>query len=1165
MRCVKYIHVACLILLVMACQVKNEGGTLFELLSSDQTGVTFSNDIFSNDTLNAMNYDYIYNGGGVAVGDINQDGLSDIFFSGNMVSSRLYLNKGNFQFEDITESAGLVTDVWVTGASMVDINGDDLIDIYLSVANKNPELSANRLYINNGDGTFTEKAEEYGIADRGYSTHAAFFDYDMDGYLDLYVLTNAYEISNKNYVRPKKISGESPSTDRLYRNNGDGTFSDVSKEAGILVEGYGLGIAIADFNRDGWPDIYVANDFLTNDLIWINNQDGTFSDKAGEYLKHQSFNGMGVDVADFNNDGFVDIAVMDMLPPDNLRQKTMFPDINYNQFRMILSMGYTPQYVRNTLQLNNQNNTFSEIGQLAGMHETDWSWTPLFADFNNSGFKDLFITNGYRKDVTNLDFIVHNQDQSMFGTSDAKRKETMKKLNQLEGAHIHNFMFKNNGTLAMEDVSKEWGFGAPNYSNGAAFVDLDNDGDLDLVINNIDLEASIYKNKSENRSDNHYLQIKLIGASPNTMGLGTKITISTANGKQYHEQHLYRGYKSTVTDVVHFGLGTMEMVERIEVIWPDGRNQILLDVAANQRISLLQDEAVKDPNSVEVAEIETYLTEITGKEGLRYFHEENDYMDFKDQFLLPHKFSKNGPGIAVGDVNGDGLEDFYIGGSAGFSGKIFIQKSNGFEPTDSKFHPASDDMGALFFDANNNGFLDLYVVSGGSTYPAGMPQYQDRLYLNNGKGEFSWSEDALPDARDSGSKVAAADFDQDGYLDLFLGGRVVPGNYPLAAQSRLLKNNKGKFEDVTSEVLPELLELGLVTDAIWSDFDGDGKVDLIVVGEWMPITFFRNQGGTFKNVTNATGLGQTHGWWNSIAAGDFTGDGKIDYVLGNLGLNSKNKASLEEPLRIYAKDFDQNNSLDPLMTRYIMGTEYPVHPRDNLISQIPSMKRRFPKYQLYGESHIEKVLTKEERNSAYQLSAVFMESAFLENLGNGKFKMRPLPLEAQISPVFGILTDDYNGDGNLDILLSGNSYASEIQSGWYDAGIGLLLEGDGQGNFQPVHHTRSGFFVDLDAKGMAKIYNKSNQPIILAASNGGELKSFRVNNSESTDVFNPETLDSKVVIQLQNGNQITLELRYGNSYLSHSSRKIPIPDNASQVTIFNSMGELRKLNLSLMR
>ncbi|MCC5930276.1 MAG: VCBS repeat-containing protein [Cyclobacteriaceae bacterium] len=1154
----------CLLLITfnffLSCNLPSDREKLFEAIPSRHSNVDFSNIINTNDTFNALNFDYIYNGGGVAVGDINNDGLPDLFFSGNMVSSKLYLNKGNFVFEDITESAGVSTHVWITGVSMVDINHDGFTDMYLCVASKDSTLSKNLLFINNGDNTFTESAAQYGLDDAGYSTHAAFFDYDGDGDLDVYVLTNAYVSSNRNVVRQKKTDGESVSTDRLYRNNGDGTFTNVSREAGILIEGYGLGVAIADINRDGWPDIYVANDFITNDLLWINNQDGTFTDKASEYLKHQSFNGMGVDIADFNNDGLVDIVVMDMLPPDNLRQKTMFPDINYNQFRMILSLGYTPQYVRNTLQLNNGNNTFSEIGLMAGIHETDWSWAPLFADFDNSGFKDLFITNGYRKDVTNLDFISYNMEQKVFGTEEAKHEEAMRQLAKLQGAHIHNYMFKNPGSLIFEDVSHDWGFGEATYSNGAAFADLDNDGDLDLIINNIDLEASLFKNHSDKLSENNYLQIRLLGSDKNTMALGSQVTLQTGNTKQFYEHYIHRGYKSTVSDVIHFGLGKTNVVDHLMVVWPDGKVTEINGVNANQRIEI----SYQDASEKSIDENE--LDETTGDQlfkrhslsGLDYKHQVINYADFYDQFLLPHKFSRNGPGIAVGDINGDGLEDFYIGGAAGFPGTFFIRNQNGFEQRSHDLHIENEDLGVLLFDANGNGFPDLYVVSGGNSYhKSEKEKFRDRLYFNDGSGKFTWQPEALPDIFTSGSKVTAADFDGDGDLDLFVGGRIIPGEYPLPARSYILRNNNGVFEDVSEQVLPQLKQLGLVTDAIWTDFDQDGKIDLIVVGEWMPVTFFKNENGIFKNVTGNSGTGHLKGWWNSIAAGDFNKDGKMDYIVGNLGLNTKLKADAKMPLRMYADDFDQNGSIDPIMSRYIQGREHVIHPRDNLIKQIASMKRRFPKYHIYGESDISTTLTKDEIRNSYSLEANFMESAYLENLGNGMFSLKALPEEAQIAPVFGLLVRDFDGDGNPDVLIAGNSYATEIHSGWYDAGKGLLLRGDGKGNFDPVHHSQSGFFADTDAKGMAELQVDEFTGLILVASNEDSLATFMINYDGGERVFNPKPDDYKANLYYDHHRFSVVEFQYGSGYLSHSSRYFRVPKEVVNIEMVNYKGDKR--------
>jgi hypothetical protein len=640
-----------------SCKEHNQEAALFESLPSSTTHIDFANTITTSDTLNAILFDYVYNGGGVAVGDINNDSLPDIYFTGNQVSGKLYLNKGNFVFEDITQKANVITSQWTTGVSMVDINADGFLDIYICAAGKDTSTSSNLLYINNGDNTFVEKASEYGLADVGYSTQAAFLDYDKDGDLDMYLLTNAYETFNRNTTKPKQLKGESKSTDRLYRNNGNNTFSNVSAEAGILIEGYGLGVAVSDINLDGWPDIYVANDFITNDILWINNGDGTFSDQAAQATRHQSHNGMGTDVADFNNDGLVDIVVLDMLPEDNLRQKTMFPAINYDRFEMTLQYGYIPQYVRNTLQLNNGNGTFSEIGQLAGIHNTDWSWSSLFADYDNDGLKDLLITNGYRKDVTHLDFITYNRENSMFGTDETNRKANAKKLEELQGAKVHNYIFQNKGDLTFTDKSLQWGMDEPTYSNGAAYADLDNDGDLDLVINNIDQKASLYRNNAEKHLKNNYLQIVLQGDSLNKGGIGTKISLFSNGQLQYQENSPYRGYKSTVDTPLHFGLGKQSRIDSLKVVWPDGKYQLLENLQANRRITISYLDAGPMPDKRKNTEV-PLLTQVGPKNGIAYKHQESGYVDFKVQPLIPHKFSQNGPGIAVGDVDANGLDDF---------------------------------------------------------------------------------------------------------------------------------------------------------------------------------------------------------------------------------------------------------------------------------------------------------------------------------------------------------------------------------------------------------------------------------------------------------------------------------------------------------------------------
>lgn len=1150
------------VFLLSSCN-KNKDSQLFHLLSPDDTGVTFSNTLTESDTLNAIDYDYLYNGAGIAIGDIDNDGLQDIFFGGNMVSSKLYLNKGNLQFEDITKKAGVATDRWVTGVSMADVNSDGYTDIYVCVAGPNKSAEKpNMLFINNGNGTFAESANAYGLADTGYSTQAAFFDYDRDGDLDLYLLTNALENFPRNNARPKKVNGQGLSTDRLYRNNGNNTFTNVSREAGILIEGYGLGVGIADINNDGWPDIYASNDFITNDILYISNGDGTFTDRSKQYLKHQSWNAMGTDIADFNNDGLLDIVTVDMLPPDNQREKTMIAAANYDRYERNLSLDYQPQYIRNSLQLNNGNGTFSEVGQLAGIYRTDWSWAPLFADYDNDGYKDLLITNGYRKDVTNLDFIIYKRQEGQFG-DDAHQSKTMAKLiKELPGVKVHNYIYQNTGNLSFTDKSEEWGLDAPSYTNGAAFADLDNDGDLDLVMNNIDEAAFIYRNDANTLPDRHHLRIKLEGDAKNKAGLGAKLTLRYGGHQLYHDHSVYRGYKSTVENVVHFGLGKVTQVDTLEVVWPDGRQQIIQNVKADQVLTVRYADATDLGATPAATTIATLFNGMDSTAtGIGYRHRENDFVDFKLQPLLMQKYSQGGPGIAVGDVNEDGLEDFYIGGSSDASGMLYLQQTNGkFKGapfTDTIKH--GDDMGSLFFDADNDGDLDLYVVSGGSEFREESAEYQDRLYRNNGKGAFTLIPSALPGTRSSGSCVVAADYDQDGDLDLFVGGRVVPQRYPLPATSYILQNNGGRFTDVTDKVCPELQQIGLVTAALWTDADQDGQVDLMLTGEWMPVTLFRNKNGRFVNVTRDSGLQDAIGWWNSLAAGDFDNDGDMDYIGGNFGLNSAYKASAEEPVTITAKDFDNNGSIDPVLGHYLMGKNYPAHPRDAMTDQMVSLRRKFQTFSQYASIGYGDLFSREELSGAIVAKSTHLQSSYIENLGNGKFKINPLPVQAQFAPVFGITVNDYNGDGNLDLLLTGNNYGTEIQAGWYDASIGLYLQGNGKGGFAPVPVSRSGFFVDTDAKGIAELALPDGRSLILSASNQGPVKAFTYMQKKEIVPLRPS--DAWAVVTLQNGKSRRQEFYYGSTYLSQSSRTLAVPTGAQAVKIYDFNGRNRQVVL----
>lgn len=1171
--------VALIALALAACG--SQEPSLFLLRSAEETGITFANLLEEDDSLyNALDFDYIYNGAGVGVGDLNNDGLQDVFFAANMVSSRLYLNGGDFRFEDVTEAAGLATDAWATGVSMVDIDQDGLLDIYLSVAGPDSEdTRANLLFVNQGadeDGVprFVEQAEEYGIADTGYSTHAVFMDYDRDGLLDLYVLTNALESFHRNLIRPKRMGGEASSTDRLYRNNGDGTFTDVSREAGILIEGYGLGVVAADLNGNGWTDIYVANDFLTNDLVWVNNGDGTFTNRAGDYLKHQSHNSMGVDIADFNNDALLDIMVADMLPRDNLRKKLMLAGSNYDAFHMKLGLGYEPQYVRNVLQLNNGigpggEPSFSEIGQLAGVHDTDWSWAPLFVDVNNNGLRDLLVTNGYRRDVTNLDFIAFSQEsQTMQGDAD-RTTGLLEALRALPEVELPNYVFRNNGDLTFTDETEAWGLDIPSYSTGAAFADLNNDGDLDLVISNIDGEAFVFENRSESLPDRNFLRVALEGPPGDVDGYGAKLMIRYGAEVQYDDYSPYRGYKSSVEQVVHFGLGAVTRVDSLAIEWPDGSSQVLRDIAANQVLTLRHADANRGESTKQALESSAlerdYLFDARSLEnGLDFRHESRELADFKHTPLLPHKHSQNGPGIAVGDVTGNGLEDVYIGTGRGQEKAVFLQTEPGrFMRSAIDDDETFEDMGALFFDANGDGRLDLYVVSGGgflTNYPA---EYQDRLYINDGGGTFRRAEDeALPEVVSSGSCVIAADYDGDGRLDLFVCGRIRPGEYPLPARSYLLRNESEpggpvRFADVTDEVATGLADVGLVTDALWTDFDQDGSIDLILVGEWMPITFFRNDGGRFVDITDATGLGKTNGWWNSIVAGDFDNNGRVDYIVGNLGLNSEYRASEHEPMRVHAADFDNNGSIDPVLSYYIQGESHAAHPRDALIGQMIPMRGRFRSYEDYGNATLTQTLSAEERDRALMLESVTFETSYIENLGDGQFERRALPLRAQFAPTFGMLVNDFDADGNLDATLVGNSHATEPRIGWYTASTGSFLRGDGRGTFEYADGVQSGFFVDGDAKGIAELVLDEARSLVLVTQNNDDLRVFSPPPVEGHRLIRPEPLDAYAVLTFPDGSQRRHEFYYGSTYLAQSSRQLRVPPGAESVVIHDSSGATR--------
>ena len=1075
----------CCSFFILSCQKQNK---LFEKVAINSSGIDFRNSITTSDTFNILTFEYIYNGGGVGIADFNQDGLQDIYFSGNQVSSRLYLNQGNFKFEDTTEKSVVATNRWATGVAITDINQDGLPDIYVCVSG-NPLAAqrANYLFVNQGNNQFAEQAAQYGIADTSYTNQAAFFDYDLDGDLDLYLLTTSNDGTARNTIREKFEQGEAENTDILYRNNGDGTFTNVSKQTGILIEGFGLGLSVTDINQDGWPDIYVSNDYLSNDILYVNQQDGTFKNEIATYFRHQSNFAMGNDIADINNDGLQDVITLDMLPKEHYREKMMSGAMNYDRFLYALEFDYEPQYMRNTVQLN-AGNGFNEVGCLLGVQNTDWSWSPLLADFDNDGDRDLTITNGYRKDITDMDFIVYRQrirSQEALG----------KAIDSLPGAKIRNFAFENKGNFQFEDVSTKWGFEETSYSNGAAYADLDNDGDLDYVVNNIDDHPFIFENKSEQIKPGNYLRLQLHGPKGNREGIFSKVHIYQQGKHQMQQFSPYRGFQSSVEPVLHFGLVNAQPIDSLIIIWPDGKLQKMTAIDVNRVLTLKHKDAdnIYDYNN----EPETKQQVFEAAERIQHQHQENEFIDFKYEPLLPHLYSQEGPALTVGDVNGDGLEDLYIGGAKGCPGYFYLQQNNGDFLKKKFAHDDSlrEDVAAELFDLDGDQDLDLYVVSGGNEEKAGKDYYQDRLYLNDGIGNFRKSED-LPLMNSNGSCVTVADFDLDGDPDVFVGGYVKPRSYPKPDKSCLLLNQEGQLQEVTGDFAPGLSEVGLVKEAEWTDVNSDNYPDLVIAGEWMPITIFINQAGnSFTKLENDL-LAQTKGWWNSVAGGDFDNDGDVDFILGNLGLNSDLKASEKHPIELYANDYDQNGTLDAVIGEYVQGKLYPIHPRDAMLDQMQKFRMRVPKYSDYARQTLPQLLPEDAMENAYHLQANTFASVYVENKENGEFITKPLPVQAQFAPVNAIQVADHNGDGHLDALLAGNSRSTEILTGWYNALDGLWLQGDGAGSFAVIPASQSGFKADGVGRAIETLNLANGNKLILVGQNDGALLGYQLKNSE---------------------------------------------------------------------
>ena len=1077
---------------------------LFEEIPASLSGITFNNLLEPTLNLNILDYNYFYNGGGVAAADFNNDGLTDLFFTGNKVSSKLYLNKGNFMFEDVTERAGLTTKNWATGIAVADVNDDGLQDMYVSYAGyANPNQRVHQLFVNkgidkNGIPNFKDEAASFGLADTSYTTQSVFLDYDKDGDLDLLLANHYQDMTNPNYPKPILNDGNSASNAKLYRND-NGHFTEVSKSAGFLSEGYSLGVVVSDINKDGWPDVYFSKDFTYDDALYINNKNGTFTESLRKYVQHTSRFSMGCDVADYNNDTYPDIFTADMMPDDNERQKLMNIAMNNDRFNFALSLGYLPQYSRNMLQLNNGpdakgNFSFSEIGQLAGVYKTDWSWSTLFADLDNDGWKDLFISNGIPRDITNNDFITYRSqvvmDRSNISIEEMK-KDLLSQIEKLKSVDKPNYVFANNKDLSFSDKSEEWGLAKKGMSNGAVYVDLDNDGDLDIVTNNLNSEASVFKNKSNELSANHYLRVKLSGQ----YAIGAKIFVKSGNGlQQFIEHSPCHGFQSSQDPIEHFGLGTDSIVDEVKVIWLNGKEQTMQQVEANQLLHFKYSDAnTATVDTIVLSKSSAIFTDITETAGLNFIQHQNDFEDFNFEPLLPHRFSRNGPYVSVGDVDKNGLDDIWIGGAAKIAGKLMLQQTGGKFLMKDMPDPGYEDMGGIFFDADSDGDLDLYIVSGGNVYNPGTPTYEDRLYLNDGKGNFVKNNNALPKLYSSGSVVIANDFDKDGDLDLFVGGRVMPTKYPSSPQSYLLRNNgKGQFEDITASVCPGLSQIGMITSANWTDYNNDGYTDLIVAGEWMPVTIFKNEKGILKKLSNNPLMQASTGWWFSLASADMDNDGDIDFVAGNLGLNNKYGVSTSTPLNVYVKDFDGNGATEPILSYFLKNKEYPVADRDQIVSVMPSIKKQFDMYSKYAASEFSQVFPAEKLEGATKFSVTNFSSVYIENKGDDQFEMHPLPIQAQFSAVQSIQLADYNQDGKKDILLAGNFYSPDFMTGRYDASIGLMLKGDGKGAFKPLSPAVSGIYIYGDARALATL-KINNETVIISAANEGRLQVFRLN------------------------------------------------------------------------
>jgi len=1091
------------------CQRKKQTN-IFQLLSEEKTGIRFSNNLSESPEFNILNYLYFYNGGGIAAGDVNNDGLTDLYFTANQLPNKLYLNQGDLRFSDVTEEAGVAgIEGWTTGTSMVDINGDGWLDIYVCQVGDYQGIEGNNLlYINQQDGTFQEAAREYGLDFRGFSTQAAFLDYDMDGDLDMYLMNHSVHNNNTYQDTTIRRNRHPLAGDQLFRNDGENGFVNVTEQAGIYSSelGYGLGIAVSDIDRNGCPDIYIGNDFHENDYLYLNNCDGTFSEVLERAVGHTSQFSMGVDIADINQDGWMDILSLDMKPYREAILKTAEPPNSYDIFQFKRSYGYYYQYPRNALQLNqglpaSPDNLqsipqFSEVAQISGLDATDWSWAALWADYDLDGKQDLFISNGIYRRPNDMDYINFSSDpkvvRSLKSGIDTQDLAFIEKMPQVK---IANRLFTFEETLKYREVSREWGLDQPVFSNGAIYADLDNDGDLELVTNNINEPAYVYENLSDSLTDHHYLKVKLEEDQHNSMSIGARIEAHYGDNVWVREQFPVRGFLSSVEPMIHFGMGKIEILDSLMIYWPDGTLDIREKVATNQLLNIQKSSTNGRKNTLPPT-YKPIFESVDSSLGIDFRHKENNFIDFQREPLMPHMLSQEGPALAIGDVNGDGLDDVFVGNGRRYLSELYIQNGDGsfisIQDTLWQSDSAHEDVDAVFFDADNDEDLDLYVVSGGNEFRGPYKPLMDRLYINDGTGNFLREDDRLPEMYENGSCVRPADFDGDGDIDLFVGNRVISGYYGIAPRSFILENDgSGYFTDVTEDIAAPVARAGMVSDACWMDINHDDKLDLIIVGEWMPVTTFIYKKGQFKENTQLAGLGWTSGWWNSIRSADIDNDGDQDLIVGNLGLNSTFEAQRNEPCFLYLNDFDENGSIDPVICYFEDGNRYPFASRDELLAQIVPLKKKFPTYESFAESSIEDIFTAQQLKNADIRYAYTFASSYLENRGDGTFEVHELPREAQIAPVYDILVKDVDKDGNQDLVLGGNFSGVGPNRGVYDASYALFLKGNGLGGFTPVSPRESGLWVKGNVRAIRALRQKENKALLVFGKNGAELQFVR--------------------------------------------------------------------------